>query len=224
MPSRPVAARLQEAAFALFAEQGYDATSVDQIAERAGVGRSTFFRTFPSKEAVVFPDHDEVLARVEARLTAATAAQHFLAMKEAARLVLRHYLEEGDLARARYRLTRSVPALREREVAGMQRYQQAFRAFVHTWRAPDSPEDPAGALRADLHAELLAGAVVTAHNLVLRRWLRGLTAEPEAEFDTVMAEVEQLFAPRERGGGHVVVLGPGAGLDEALAAVRSALG
>jgi AcrR family transcriptional regulator len=223
MPDRPVAARLQEAAFALFAEQGYDATSVDQIAERAGVGRSTFFRTFPSKEAAIFPDHDEVLARIGARLAVATPGQHFLALREAARIVLRHYLDEGELARARYRLTRSVPALREREAAGMQRYQQVFRTFVRTW-TPDSSDDLRDDLRAELRAELVAGAVVTAHNLVLRRWLRGITDAPEAEFETAMAEVERLFAAREAGGGgSVVVLGPGADLDEALTAVRRAL-
>ena len=82
------AGRLREAALELFVEQGYDATSVDQIAERAGVGRSTFFRTFPTKEAVIFPDHEEVLARIEARLDAAAPGQHFLAVREAARLVL----------------------------------------------------------------------------------------------------------------------------------------
>lgn len=224
MPDRTVAERLQEAAFALFAEQGYDATSVDQIAERAGVGRSTFFRTFPTKEAVIFPDHDSVLARIEARLAAATAGQHVLAVKEAARLVLQHYLDEGELARTRYRLTRSVPALRDREIAGMQRYQQTFRAFVRTWSQPAEPDGSAAALRADLRAELLAGALVTAHNHVLRRWLRGQTARPEAEFDAAMAEVERMFAPRGADrGGRVVVLEPGADLDEALTAVRRAL-
>ena len=229
MPDRPVGERLQEAAFALFAEQGYDATSVDQIAERAGVGRSTFFRTFPSKESVIFPDHERVLGLIEARLAAATPGRHFLALTEAAHVVLRHYLDEGDLARTRYRLTRTVPALREREIAGMQRYQQVFRSFVRTWAEPEQPDPQWTALTAEVHAELLAGAVVTAHNLVLRRWLRGLTEEPEAEFDVVMAQVERLFSrpgpgrgPAE-GNGRVLVLGPGADLDEALAAVRAAL-
>ena len=224
MPDGTVAERLQEAAFALFAEQGYDATSVDQIAERAGVGRSTFFRTFPSKEAVIFPDHDRVLALIDARLAAATAGQHVLAMREAARIVLRHYLDEGELARTRYRLTRSVPALRDREVAGMQRYQQTFRSFVRTWSRPEESAGPDAVLRADLHAELLAGALVTAHNHVLRRWLRGLTARPEAEFDAAMAEVERLFSRQHPDrGGRVVVLEPGADLDEALATVRRVL-
>jgi hypothetical protein len=184
------------------------------------VGRSTFFRTFPSKEAAIFPDHDDVLGRIDARLAVATPGQHFLALREAARIVLRHYLDEGELARARYRLTRTVPALREREIAGMQRYQQVFRTFVRSW---DATGDDRDGLRAELHAELVAGAVVTAHNLVLRRWLRGLTADPEAEFDTAMVEVERLFSAREQGGGgSVVVIGPGAALEDALAAVRRA--
>lgn len=220
MPNITVADRLRDAAFDLFAEQGYDATSVDQIAERAGVGRSTFFRTYPTKEAVIFPDHEDVLARIEARLEAAEPGQHFLAVREAARLVLRHYLDEGDHARARYRLTRSVPALREREIAGMQRYQETFRAFIRGW---DADVDAADVLRVDLHAELLAAALVTAHNHVLRRWLRGTTDDPVAEFDTAMAQVEQLFSARESKAGHVVVLGPGADLNQALAAVREAL-
>lgn len=227
MPNVTAADRLREAAFTLFVEQGYDATSVDQIAERAGVGRSTFFRTYPTKEAVIFPDHEEVLARIEARLAAAAPGQHFLALREAARLVLRHYLDEGDHARARYRLTRSVPALREREIAGMQRYQETFRAFIRGWEAPTAETpDPAAVLRVELHAELLAAALVTAHNHVLRRWLRGTTSSPVAEFDTAMAEVERLFSTRGSSSGqsgHVVVLGPGADLDEALAAVRQAL-
>ena len=75
----------------------------------------------------------------------------------------------------------------------------------------------------DLRAELLAAALVTAHNHVLRRWLRGMTNDPEAEFETAMAEVERLFSTREQTGGHVVVLGPGADLNQALAAVREAL-
>jgi AcrR family transcriptional regulator len=45
--------RLVVAAVDLFTEQGYDATTVAQIAERAGVTRSTFFRYFPDKRDVL---------------------------------------------------------------------------------------------------------------------------------------------------------------------------
>src|SRR5438270_5209803 len=45
--------RLVLAAVDLFTEQGYDATTVAQIAERAGVTRSTFFRYFPDKRELL---------------------------------------------------------------------------------------------------------------------------------------------------------------------------
>ena len=50
---------LEEKARRLFARQGFRATSIDQIAAAAGVSRTTFFRYFPSKEAVVFSRQQE---------------------------------------------------------------------------------------------------------------------------------------------------------------------
>lgn len=50
---------------ALFVQQGFDETTVAQIAEAAGVSQMTFFRYFPTKEAVVFDDpYDPVIADV----------------------------------------------------------------------------------------------------------------------------------------------------------------
>lgn len=55
--------RLVVAAVDLFTEQGYDATTVAQIAERAGVTKSTFFRHFPDKRDVLTAGQ-ETLARL----------------------------------------------------------------------------------------------------------------------------------------------------------------
>jgi AcrR family transcriptional regulator len=55
--------RLVVAAVDLFTEQGYDATTVAQIAERAGVTRSTFFRHFPDKREVLAAGQ-EMLSRL----------------------------------------------------------------------------------------------------------------------------------------------------------------
>jgi AcrR family transcriptional regulator len=61
--------RLVLAALDLFAGQGYDSTTVTQIAERAGLTKATFFRHFPDKREVLFAGQE-----VHARLLAAGAA------------------------------------------------------------------------------------------------------------------------------------------------------
>ena len=194
--------RLVDAAFALFGERGFERTTVDDIAERAGVGRTTFFRHFGSKEQVIFPDHDGLLDAIRSRLSTSRPATATVAVTEAARGVLEHYLTEGDRARERYALTRTVPALRDRERAGIQQYERLFTGFIHDWLG--------GAPETALRAELLANAVVTAHNHVLRGWLRGEIENPEAAFDAAMVEVATLFdltgRRQDRGAGTTVVL------------------
>jgi AcrR family transcriptional regulator len=178
--------RLVDAAFALFGERGFERTTVDDIAERAGVGRTTFFRHFGSKEQVIFPDHDGLLAAIRGRLSTSRPDTATVAVSEAARGVLEHYVKEGDRARERYALTRTVPALRDRERAGIQQYERLFTHFIHDWLG--------GGPETALRAQLLANAVVTAHNHVLRAWLRGEVEDPETSFDTAMEEVSALFA------------------------------
>ena len=221
MATPSVKARLTAAAFELFDEGGYEHSTVDDIAERAGVGRTTFFRAFSSKEDVILPDHHVVLGAVKARLATSTQETALVAVTEGARLVLQQYLKEGDLARRRYKLTSNVPALRDREVASMRQYQRVFREFIHGWMGGDS--------KSGLRAELMATSVITAHNYVLRRWLRDLTEQPEAEFDTVMAEVIELFADTSanssaEGETSVVILRTTRQLDALIPALRRFLG
>lgn len=227
------AARLRQAAYALFEQQGYAATTVDQIAAEAGVGRTTFFRVFGSKEDVIFPDHEALAARVAARLDTLgdDPGAAPLGATEAARIVLEHYLAEGDLARARYRLTASVPTLRDREVSSTAGYRRRFRDALRGWTG----EDPGD----DLRAEVVAGSIVTAHNHVLRRWLRGAVDDDGArrELDRalglVLASVgaagpggdpaaAEATAP-DGAGSTVVVLRSGASLEDVLPQLRAAL-
>jgi AcrR family transcriptional regulator len=220
MATPSVIQRLTAAAFELFDERGYEHSTVDDIAERAGVGRTTFFRAFSSKEDVILPDHHVVIDAVKARLATSTHETALVAVSEGARLVLQHYLKEGDIARRRYKLTSNVSALRDREVASMQQYQRVFREFIHGWMGGD----PTSGLR----AELMANSVITAHNYVLRRWLRGLTEQPEAEFDTAMADVIELFAEARansssEGEASVVILRTTRQLDAMIPSLRKLL-
>jgi AcrR family transcriptional regulator len=212
--------RLAQAAFDLFDEHGYERTTVDDIAERAGLGRATFFRNYRSKEDVIFPDHDRLLEQVRDRLRSTSHSSALAAVTDAVRLVLLHYLDEGDVARRRYALTSAVPALRDREIVAVARYQRLFREFIaERMTAPAEP----GALR----AELMAASVAAAHNHVLRRWLRGESADPIREVDDAMSQVIGYFAPplAEHGtdGTTVIAFRTGQSLETVLPAIQHVL-
>jgi AcrR family transcriptional regulator len=59
---------IEDAAFRLFEERGFQATTVADIAGAADIAPRTFFAYFPSKEAVVFGDSDDSFAALDARL------------------------------------------------------------------------------------------------------------------------------------------------------------
>lgn len=67
-PRRSSRAILEEAAFELFLEQGYSSTTVDEIANRAGVSRNTFFNYFESKSDVFWVDIDRALATLQTHI------------------------------------------------------------------------------------------------------------------------------------------------------------
>jgi AcrR family transcriptional regulator len=221
--SKPTAReRLAAAAFALFDERGYEQTTVEDITERAGLGRTTFFRHYRSKDDVIFPDHDRLLEQIAGRLATSSHGTALAAVSDAVRLVLLHYLAEGDLARRRYALTSRVPALRDREIAAVARYQRLFREFIAGWMADTAGSDLAEP--APLRAELMAAAVVAAHNHVLRRWLRGQSPDPAREVDDALRLVIGLFtAPAETAGGNgttIVAFRTGQDIDTLIPALR----
>ncbi|MGB3485183.1 MAG: TetR family transcriptional regulator [Mycobacterium sp.] len=215
--SAPVSARerLIKAAFELFDERGFAETSVDDIAERARVGRTTLFRHFGSKEGLVFPDHDELLARAQERLSVARPETMPTAVIEVATSVFDHYLAEAELAQARYRLTRSVPALRDYETATVSRYVRLFARHLRT----SSPPDPKGQLR----AELFAHAVVAAHNFVLRRWLRDETQHPQQELAEALAATLPVVRGTEASSSAVVILSTSQPISTVLPHLRDAV-
>jgi AcrR family transcriptional regulator len=188
-------ARVAAAAFELFAAQGYDGTTVDAIAERAGIARRTFFRYFRSKDDVIFPDHDMLLARVMQDLAGQAGATPVTAICSGVRLVFRSYVADRQVSVQRYRLTRSVDALRDRELASVRKYERAFSRYVRE-RLPRTRPEPEIVLRADV----IAATVVAAHNAVLREWLRaGGDYDPMADLEAAFAWVIGTFEPQAGG-------------------------
>lgn len=185
-PSEPVAATVRErigrAGLELFLAQGYDNTTVDAISQRAGVGRRTFFRHFRSKDDVLFAWHEKVVQTVSSHLDALGDSAPLNAVCSGTRIVLRSYVEDPVASLQRYELIRSVPALRDREIAWVSQYTRLFAGYLRT-RLANQPDG-------DRMAEVAAAAVVAAHNHVLRQWLRsGAVADPFPELDEACAWV-----------------------------------
>lgn len=104
--------RIQDAALRLIARDGFDEVTVEQLASEAGVSHMTFFRYFPTKEAVVVSDpYDPVIA------DAVSAQPRDLAPLERVRrglseVAMRLGEAADDSARARIRIGVSHPRLR----------------------------------------------------------------------------------------------------------------
>ncbi|MFF3557505.1 TetR family transcriptional regulator [Streptomyces tsukubensis] len=183
----PMREALARAAFELFLDRGFERTTVDDIVARAGVGRRSFFRYFPSKEDAVFPDHEGCLVEMTAYLEENTGSPDPVGtVCDAARIVMRMYAAKPDFSVQRYRLTREVPGLRTYELSVVRRYE---RTLANHLRA-HGPQGPDGSLR----AEVIASAVVAAHNNALRSWLRaGGEGDAEAAVDHALSLVRDVW-------------------------------
>lgn len=221
----PMRDALVAAAFRLFPERGYEQTTVDDIVALAGVGRRSFFRYFPSKEDVVFPDHERCLADMTAFLADGTDEDEPVRrVCDAARLVLRMYAENPTFSVQRYRLTKKVPGLRAYELSVVWRYERALAEYLRG-RFDGRPD---GALRADV----IAAAVVAAHNNALRSWLRSAgQGDADTAVDHALGHVQAVFgtppagAPAEEQEDVVVVISRrGAPLWRVVREIESTLG
>ncbi|MGX1135318.1 AcrR family transcriptional regulator [Streptomyces glaucescens] len=201
----PMRDALVAAAFRLFLERGYEQTTVDDIVALAGVGRRSFFRYFPSKEDVVFPDHERCLADMTAFLAAGEGDEEPVRrVCDAARLVLGMYAENPAFSVQRYRLTKKVPGLRAYELSVVWRYERALAEYLRGRFA--------GRRDGTLRADVIAAAVVAAHNNALRSWLRSDgQGDASATVDHALRYVQSTFgaappAPAEERSEDVVVV------------------
>ncbi|OEU85419.1 hypothetical protein DB35_15000 [Streptomyces abyssalis] len=109
---------IRKAAYRLFEEQGYAATSVERIADEAEVSPSTVFRYFPTKEDIVLTDEYDPLLR-EALLARPAEEPPGTALRNAMRGIFAQTMSaepgrEPAEAHQRMQLVHEVPALRAR--------------------------------------------------------------------------------------------------------------
>ena len=144
-------AAIREHALRLFREQGYDETTVEQIADAAEVSPSTFFRYFPTKEDVVLQD-DMDLLWLEVYRAQPPGVGPLAAMRNSLRVALDN-LGAADLGQLREAmdLAMTVPAVRARMLEELARTMQIIAEAV---------ADRSGKSASDFEVRALAGAVV----------------------------------------------------------------
>jgi len=128
--------RIRACALELFREQGYDATTVEQIAAAAGVSHMTFFRYFPAKEDVAVSDsYDPLLAGL---LEQTPAGSPLIDRVRAALLrgLSQLYDADRDTLLAQNKLIVSTPALRDRLWANQIATQQLILRAVGAGQRP----------------------------------------------------------------------------------------
>jgi AcrR family transcriptional regulator len=147
---------IEDAAFRLFDQRGYSATTVADIAEAADIAPRTFFAYFPSKEAVVFGDFDEVFGALEARMRDRPDDENAFEALRAwiGDLVAREREEHGeDRERLRRCLIRDNEPLAAHERHIMGRFERLVAEQVAV-DLGDSPDD--------LQPKLIAAAAIAA--------------------------------------------------------------
>src|SRR5580700_2811886 len=173
---------IRREAFRLIEQNGYDATTVEQIAEAAEVSPSTFFRYFPTKEDVVLQDDMELLW-MDVFLAQPADMGPIGALRAAVRAAF-DGMGAGELAQLRETMDMAiaVPAVRARMLTEFARTTQVIAQAV---------AERTGKAASDFEVQALAGAVV---GIAMAAWF-----DQPRDLDGFGAKLERGLALLEAG-------------------------
>ena len=183
-------AELEQAAFTLFAAQGFDATTVDEIAAAAGIGRRTFFRYFPSKNDIPWGAFEHELERMRVRLKACPPE---VPLMDAIRVALIDFNRvapaQVPLHRRRMELILRVPTLLAHSTLRFTAWREVVAEFVaeRTGRRPE-----------ELAPQAVAHAVLGVSVAAYEHWLDHPSADLSVLLDDAMRQLSGAFQPDTR--------------------------
>jgi mycofactocin system transcriptional regulator len=185
---KPVTSRaeLEEAAFELFATNGFDATTVDEIAAAVGIGRRTFFRYFPSKNDIPWGAFEAELDRMRARLKACPPE---VPLMDAIRVALIDFNRVAPaqipLHRRRMELILRVPTLLAHSTLRFAAWRSVVADFVaeRTGHRPD-----------DLAPQAIAHAILGVSVAAYEHWLDEQEADLGALLDDAVRQLGAAYS------------------------------
>ncbi|MGV9827756.1 acyl-CoA-like ligand-binding transcription factor [Gordonia sp. NPDC003429] len=184
-PATTSAHQLAAQAQRLFLENGFDQTSVEDIATAGGVSRRTFFRYFRTKADVIWVESDAEHAHFERLLaTAEPGMDPWDAVAQAYIGSIDHGRAEDEWARHRAQLILNEPAVQSQAWAVYRRWRHTVAGFV-----ADRSGSTARARLPLATGHCANAAVVAAHE----HWLN----HPDLALDECMRTMFELMRPRE---------------------------
>jgi len=164
--------RLEDAALDLFVENGFEETTVAQIADRAGMNRATFFRHFADKREVLFGGEDALAGlftdAIKAAPPGATLTECLRAALAAAEVAM-----TAQLRAAAARRRSVVAANSELQERGLLKHARVATSVTAALRERGKDE---------LTARLGAEMAMLAFSVAFERWMKASDDEPFSPF------------------------------------------
>lgn len=176
--------RLRDAAFDLFAERGFDDVTVDEIADRAEVSKSTLFRYFETKEDLLLFDarnHKDALLRELARRPVDEPV--LVSIRASLQSMAADYQADRRQSIERTRIVSESPSLWARSVERQVSWEEGLASAILP-RLVGRPD-------AETRAAILAAAVMGVVRVATRRWI---AADDDSQMiDHVLGALDMLI-------------------------------
>lgn len=167
---------VQRVALALFAERGFEETTLDEVAAAVGVSRRTLFRYYPSKNDIVWGEFSEQLEGLRAGLAAAEPDEPLMEVVRRAVVAFNDYADQEEL-RIRMGLITSVPALQGHSMLRYRDWCDVVAEFVAA---------RLGGRADDQLPQVIANAALGTAMATYRHWI----THPDAD---LLAELDEAF-------------------------------
>jgi mycofactocin system transcriptional regulator len=178
---------LQKVALRLFAERGFENTTIEQIATETGVSERTFFRYFTTKASVLWAEFETEVETIRAALAAAPDDMPMMEAIRGAVVAANHYrAEDVPEMRLRMNLIVTVPALSFSAAEHYKAWEQAIRKFVG--RRLGQPAD-------SLYPLAVGHAVLAVCRAAYDRWSARADSDLTVYLDAALSALAAGFAP-----------------------------
>jgi mycofactocin system transcriptional regulator len=190
MRGRPPATSARELrliALRLFTEQGFENTTIGQIAAEAGVSERTFFRYFSSKSSVLWIEFEAEVSEIRRALAAAPRNMPMMdAIRRAAVSVNHYQAEDVPEMRMRMNLIATVPALS----AGAAEHYEAWERAISEFAGERIGQDPES-----LYPLAIGRATLAACRAAYDRWAARADTDLTVYLDAALRALASGFDP-----------------------------